>query len=79
MADRIKRIYTLLFCSADIGHDAEEITSAMVSAEAAGNLGFYLDHTQVALRLIVVKRDGEILYEQAYCCLAFFETVATFC
>ena len=66
MADSIKRIYTLLFCSADIGYDAEEITSAMVSTETTGNLGFDLDHTQVALRLIVVKRDCEILYEQAY-------------
>lgn len=32
----------------------------------SGSLGFDLDHTQVALRLIVVERDCEILYKKGY-------------
>ena len=66
MADGSKRINALLFRSANVGHDVKKITSALISAEAAGNLGLDLDHAQVTLRLIVVKRDGELLYEQAY-------------
>ena len=48
---------------------------AAFRTEAAGDLGLDLNHAQIALRLIVVKRNGKVFCKQAYGCLVIPQAV----
>ncbi len=65
----------MLFGGAGIGQNMEEVLTAFIGTKTTGNLGLDLNHAKITLRLIIVKRDGEILDKQAYRILVFPQPV----
>lgn len=53
----------LLVEAGQIAADARERAGSAVGAECAGHFLLDLEHAQVALRLVVVERDGEVVEE----------------
>src|SRR5258708_4207866 len=71
--------YALLAKGGKIPAEAGERICAPVRAEAAGHLLLHLEHANVALGLVVVKGDGEVVGERQHLLLAepqAFEQVA---
>ncbi len=50
----------LLFRSAGIGQNIQEVLAALFGSETTGNLGLDFDHAKITLRLVIVKRNGKI-------------------
>ena len=65
----------MLFRGVGIGQNIQEILATFFGSETPGNLGLDFDHAKVTLSLIIVKRNGKILYEQTYCVLVFPQPV----
>ena len=65
----------MFFRSGGIGQNMQEVKAAFFGTETTGNLGLDFDHAKVALRLIIVKRNGKISDKQAYCVLVFAQPV----
>ena len=59
----------LLSGRTNIGHDFQEVLGTGFGPEATGDFGLDFNHAQIALRLIVVKRNVKALCKQAYGCL----------
>lgn len=49
----------------NIGHDFQVIPGSIFRAEATGYFGFYFDHPNIPLRLIVIKRNNEVMDKKA--------------
>ena len=61
----------MLFGGGGIGENVEEVRATVIGTKTTGNLSFDLNHAKITLRLIIVERNGEILYKQAYRVLVF--------
>ena len=59
----------------DVGTDGTEGVSAVLRAEGAGDFLFEFDHAHIALCLVVVERDSEIVHESEYLWLVSLESV----
>ena len=59
----------------DVGTDGTEGVSAVLRAEGAGDFLFEFDHAHIALCLVVVERDSEIVHESEYLWLVSLEAV----
>ena len=51
----------MFFRGAGIGQDIQEVLATFFGTETTGNFGLDLDHVKIALRLVIVKRNIEIL------------------
>ena len=58
-------IVSLLMCRTNVGHDFQIIPDAFLSSEASGYFGLDLYHPKITFRLVVIKRDIEVINKKA--------------
>ncbi len=68
LLQRSKDRKPLLMQRGKIAANATEADETLWGAEAARDLLLYLDHAQIPLGLIVIKRHGEIEQEAQHLC-----------